>query len=346
MLTKVSIYDYNLENLENKIIDLGLKKFNAKQIFKWIYQKKVNDFFKITNISKQAQIILNENFQFPKLKIIKKMVDKKDGTIKILFELEDKEKIETVLMNFDYGYSVCVSSQVGCNMGCKFCASGLLKKIRNLSTSEIIMQFLEMQKILSKVSSKKISNIVFMGVGEPFDNFDNVINSIKIINNQFGIGLGSRRVTISTCGLVDKISKFAKELPQVNLAISLHAPNDKIRNQIMPINNKWKINDLINEVKKYIEQTNRRVTFEYILLDGINDDNKCANELANLLHGMLCYVNLILYNNVNENKFKRSKKVQEFNRILKEKGINSTIRLERGNDIDAACGQLRSKHEK
>ena len=315
------------------------KKYHTTQIIDWLYIKRVNSFDDMTNLSKDLIGKLKENFYFDKLEIIKKQ--KATDVSKFLFKLSDDNLIEAVLMNHDYGNSLCVSSQVGCNMGCKFCESGRLKKIRNLETSEMVQQIL----IVEKEIGKRISHVVVMGIGEPFDNFDNLVSFISIINLPKGINLGSRHITVSTCGIVPKIYEFAKLPYQVNLAISLHAPNNEIRNRIMPINKAYRIDDLMKAIKEYLKETNRRVTFEYIMLDNVNDSIKCARELADLIRGMNAYVNLIPYNETENISFKRTekKKILEFYDILKKEKINVTIRREFGGNIDAACGQLRAK---
>lgn len=336
-----NIYNYTLEMLEEYFITKNDKKFRATQVFDWLYKKRINSFDEITNIKKESLKIIKEDFNIDKINI----VDIKRGkdVSKYLFKLNDNRFVEAVLMNHDYGNSLCISTQVGCNMGCKFCESGRLKKVRNLETYEMVEQIL----IIEKMSKKRISHVVLMGIGEPFDNYDNVMKFIKIINENKGLGIGARHITISTCGLVDKIEKFMNENTQVNLAISLHAPNNEIRNQIMPINKRYKVEDIINIVKKYIEKTNRRVTFEYIMLDDINDNKECAIQLSKILKGLNAYVNIIPYNETNNIQYKRSKndKIIEFYDILKKNSINVTIRREFGSLIDAACGQLRSKHE-
>ena len=273
------------------------------------------------------------------MKIIKKENDV--DVSKFLFRLSDGNLIEAVLMNHDYGNSLCVSSQVGCNMSCKFCESGRLKRIRDLTAGEMILEILMIEKEISK----RISHVVVMGIGEPFDNFDNLVHFITIANYQKGINLGSRHITVSTCGVVPKIYEFAKLPFQANLAISLHAPNNEIRDKIMPINKVYKIEKLIKAVKDYIELTNRRVTFEYIMLENINDNMENAKELAKLLRGINCYVNLIPYNETENISFKRTekKKILEFYDILKKEKINVTIRREFGTGISAACGQLRAR---
>jgi len=300
----------------------------------------------MTNIAKSSIKILNDHFYFDQLSVFDVLVDDRDETTKFLFKLSDNQKIETVIMKFNYGYSICVSSQVGCNMGCKFCASGLLKKVRNLSTNEIVLQFLYANKYLLEHKNEAISNMVVMGIGEPFDNYDNLVNAINIIKDHYGIGLGARHITVSTCGLVNKIIPFANDLPQVNLAISLHAANDQTRDVIMPINHRYKLKELMDEIKKYIEITNRRVSFEYILLKNVNDDQKHLNDLVRLTKGLLCYVNLILYNSVDENGFEASDQAEHFIKELNKNHIICTKRLERGSKINAACGQLRAKYER
>lgn len=340
-----NILNYTIEELSIIFEQYGLKKYLAVQIFDWIYKKRVFDFDLMNNISKVNKEFLKKHFdQIKPLKTVILQEDKIDGTKKFLFNLDDNNKIETVLLKFEYGYSVCVTSQVGCNMGCKFCASGLLKKKRNLETHEIVNQILTIQELLDK-ENQKISNIVIMGIGEPLDNFDNVSKFLKIINEDKGINIGARKITVSTCGLVNKLEEFWTRHPQTGLAISLHAPNNEIRNKLMPINKAFDIHKLINVCKKYTSTTSRRITFEYLLLDGVNDKDEHAYELINLLKGMLCYVNLIPYNPVNEHDFKRSKRVRRFFEILNENKIVATIRQEKGTNIDAACGQLRSKNE-
>jgi 23S rRNA (adenine2503-C2)-methyltransferase len=295
----------------------------------------------MSNIAKSSISLLEDAFKINNLKTIKTLIDKSDETTKFLFELDDEEIIESVLMKFDYGYSVCVSTQVGCNMGCKFCASGLLKKVRNLSVDEIILQIVKIQNYLYQKNQHHISNIVIMGIGEPFDNYENLSNALMIMNNHYGLAIGNRHITVSTCGIIPKILQFAKDFPQVNLAISLHATNNELRSKLMPINNAYPLDKLISVLKQYLKITNRRISFEYILLKDINDHDIHIKQLGELLKGMLCYVNLIIYNQVNEHNFKPSNRYQEFINGLKHYGIIATKRLERGSEIAAACGQLR-----
>ncbi len=334
-----SIYDYTKEELENYFKEIGESKFRADQVFDWLYVKRVKTFDEMTNLKKDLIKYLKENLSTDRLKLV--TVQKDIDVRKYLFELYDGNKIEAVLMNHDYGNSLCVSTQVGCNMGCRFCESGRLKKLRNLNAFELVLQILAVEEDVGK----RISHVVLMGIGEPFDNYDNVMRFINIINDPKGINIGIRHITVSTCGLVPKIREFTNEKTGVNLAISLHAPNDEIRNKIMPINKAYKVNDIIDAVKDYIKVTNRRVTFEYILLKGVNDTEKCAKELASLLKGLNCYVNLIPYNETSHIEYKTSDKVtiNKFYDILKESNINVTIRREFGSKVSAACGQLRSE---
>ena len=336
-----NVYNLTLQDWEEYFVNKGEKKFKGSQVFDWLYRKRVTSFDEMTNIKKDILDMLKKDFTFKTLSISK--VERDTDVNKYLFRLKDCEKVEAVLMNHLYGNSLCISTQVGCNMGCKFCESGRLKKVRNLETHEMIEQIL----LVEEECGKRISHVVIMGIGEPFDNYDNLIKFIEIINNPKGIELGSRHITVSTCGVVPKIKEFMKLPYQVNLAISLHAPNDEIRNTIMPINKAYPIPVLINTLKEYIQKTNRRVTFEYILLDQVNDTSECARELVNLVKGMNCYINLIPYNETNNISYKRTKSenITNFYDILKKNKINVTIRREYGSKISAACGQLRSKKE-
>lgn len=335
----MNIYGIKREDLEKYFLEHNEKKFKALQVYEWLYGKKVNNFYEMSNIKKDIQEMLDKDFSTEFIKIVKKQEDKL--TKKYLFELLDGNHIEAVLMEHDYGLSICVSSQVGCNMGCKFCESGRLKKVRNLEAYEIVEQIL----LVEEDVQKRISSVVLMGIGEPFDNYDNIMDFIRIINDPKGIAIGARHITVSTCGLIPKIEQFMQEDLQVNLAISLHAPTSELRSKIMPINKAYDIEDLIKVLKKYIAETNRRVTIEYVMLKDVNDSIDCANKLASLLRGMNVYVNLIPYNETNHLEFKRADKeqVMKFYDMLKQRGINVTVRREFGSNIDAACGQLRSK---
>ena len=337
----MNIYDYRLSELKEYFKENNEKEFKAIQIYEWLYKKRIQSFDEMSNIKKETIELLKKNYKIERLEILTKQAS--TDVCKYLFKLNDNNKIEAVLMKHDYGNSLCVSTQVGCNMGCAFCESGRLKKVRNLEAHEMVSQILQVEEDLNI----RISHIVLMGIGEPFDNYDNVIKFIDIINEPKGIDIGARHITVSTSGLVPKINEFANNPKQVNLAISLHAPNNKIRNEIMNINKAYPIEELIKAVKTYLNKTNRRVTFEYIMLDKINDTEECAKELVNLLKGINCYVNLIPYNETSHIKFKASKKEQimKFYDILKKNNINVTVRKEFGRKVSAACGQLRSNYE-
>lgn len=336
-----NIYDLTLDDLKKYFILIGLKPFRAIQVYEWLYRFHVRSFDLMTNIKKEVIEHLKQDFEIKLYEVVDHQKSA-DGTEKFLFRLQDGNLIESVLMRHNYGTSICVTSEVGCNMGCAFCASGMKKKLRNLSAGEMVLQLESVYEVIKE----KISHIVVMGIGEPFDNYQNVINFLHIVNEPHGLEIGSRHISVSTCGLVPMIYEYAKEDLQSNLAISLHAPNNEIRDQIMPINKAYRIEELVKAISDYIIATNRRVTIEYILIDGLNDSIKCANELADLLHGLNVYINLIPYNEVKEKPFKRSKKEQmrKFYDTLKKRSMNVTLRLEQGADIDAACGQLRSKH--
>ncbi|MCQ2801373.1 MAG: 23S rRNA (adenine(2503)-C(2))-methyltransferase RlmN [Bacilli bacterium] len=342
----INLYGQEITKLEKLLMDRGQKKYRATQLFTWIYEKKAKTFDEMSDVSKVFREELNRDFCLTLPTIYKKQVSK-DGTIKLLLELEDGSKIETALMPYNYGNAVCVTSQVGCNMGCAFCASGLLKKKRNLEVHEIVGQVLVMNSLLEE-KGEHVSHIVVMGTGEPFDNYDNVMDFIRIVNHPKALAIGARHISVSTCGLVPGIMKYAHEGLQTNLAISLHAPNDEIRNKLMPVSRAYPVDKLMEAVKYYEQTAGRRVTFEYIMLEGINDTLECAKELVDLVKGTLAYVNLIPYNPVDEHDFKRSndKNVHKFFSYLMQHGVNTTVRKEFGNDIDAACGQLRAKEMK
>ncbi len=340
-----NIYAWNLSQLQTIVENLGFKKYNGEQILRWLYQQRVDSFDEMSNLSINLRETLKNNFSIDLPKVIKTQKSN-DGTIKFLLEMEDGHRVETVIMRYYYGNAVCVSSQVGCNMGCSFCASGLLKKVRDLKVNEMVGQILVAQKELDK-TNERVSHVVVMGIGEPFDNYENVMNFIYVINEAKGLAIGARHISVSTSGIVPKIKALSDEKLQINLAVSLHAPNDEIRNKIMRVNHKYPLSELKEALIEYENKTNRRVTFEYLLLDGVNDSQENAYELAAFLRGTCCYVNLIPYNSVSENIYKRSseKNINIFYNILKKEKINVTIRREFGNDIDAACGQLRAKSE-
>lgn len=346
---KPNIYGFRLDALEAEMVRLGQKPYRAKQIFTWLYEKKVTDFDSMTDISAQFREVLKANYEFYLPQTIIRE-DSSDGTIKTLSRLYDGSDIETVLMHYEYGYSVCVTSEVGCNMGCEFCASGLIKKSRGLTAGEMVGQVLNMDRLLKeKEPDKHVTHVVVMGIGEPMDNYQNVIDFIRIINDQKGLSIGARHITVSTCGIVPGILKFGKEGLQVNLAISLHAADDETRRKIMPIDKAYPLAKLIDAIMEYGKDSGgRRVTYEYILLDGINDSPEDAKKLARLIQPTFGYVNLIPYNPVREKPFKRSSRqaVKTFQDILIKSGIKATVRKEFGSDIDAACGQLRARHEK
>lgn len=335
-----NIYNYSLEQLTNYFASINQKPFRAKQVFSWLYQKEASSFDEMSNLSKELREQLKEHFTFDILKIVEKQ-ESKDGTIKYLFEMLDGSLIETVLMIHDYGKSLCVTSQVGCNMKCSFCASGLLRKQRDLTPGEIVAQVMKVQLD----TKQRISHVVVMGTGGPFDNYDNVMEFVRIINHPNGLAIGARHITISTCGLIPGIQRYSDEGIQTNLAISLHAPNDEIRNQLMPINRRYPLDDLRQAISDYIDKTNRRVTFEYILLKDVNDSLVDARQLAHYLRGLNAYVNLIPYNSVDEHGYQPSDQetIEKFKSELLRLHINVTLRKEHGRDIDGACGQLRAK---
>ena len=336
-----SIFDYTLSELEEILVSNGFKKFNAVQVFEGIYKRKVNSFDDISNISKDLKMFLNNNYVINMLPVLECLTS--DDTNKYLLDINGSS-IECVLMRHPYGDSICISTQVGCNMGCAFCESGKLKRVRNLLPSEIILQVLTIERY----ENLRINNVVIMGIGEPFDNYDNLIKVLSILVCPKGIDLGSRKITVSTCGIVPKIREFANLGIQVNLAISLHASNDKIRNKIMPISRAYDMASLMNAILYYISKTNRRVTIEYILLRGINDSDECALELVKLLKGKLVYVNLIPYNSTSSSEFKRASEesINSFYDILKKNGIEVVIRREMGKGIKGACGQLKASYDK
>ncbi len=351
-MEKQSIYSITLEELTRWLTDNKQKAFRAKQIWKFLYEQRVESFSAMHNIGKELQDLLALHFQM--LAVEKEVIQKsKDGTIKFLFRLSDGELIETVLMRQKYGNSVCVTTQVGCNIGCSFCASGLLKKQRDLSAGEIVSQILYVQKYLDEFEiEQRVSHIVVMGIGEPFDNYENLMKFLRVINDPHGLAIGARHITVSTSGIVPKIYEFAEEGLQVNLAISLHAPNNELRTKLMRINGVFPLEKLLPAVWSYVEKTNRRVTFEYIMIDGFNDRKQEAVELVALIPKELrhmVYVNLIPYNPVNEHiGYKRAKheNIMAFYDILKKNGIIVVTRQEQGSDIDAACGQLRAQKMK
>ena len=335
---KSNIKSFTLDELKNEMIALGEKVFRAEQIFKWLHQENVQSFEEMTNISKEFREVLNEKYTINNFKIIKKL-ESKDGTKKYLFDILDGNAIESVLMQYKFGYSICVSSQVGFKMGCKFCASTGIPFSRSLEAGEIVEQILAVQR----EENVRISNIVFMGIGEPLDNYDNVIKAISIINNPKGLNIGTRHISISTSGLVPNIYRLAKENIQCTLSVSLHSSNNNKRSEMMPVNKMYPIEELITACKEYIKITNKRISFEYALAKDNNDNLGDAKELTKLLKGMLCHVNLIPINKIENGKYTKSTNdnIIKFRDYLNDNGIVATIRRELGSDIDAACGQLR-----
>ena len=338
-----NIKDYTLEELKEEMKKMDEKPFRAEQIFKWLYEEKVKSFNEMTNLSLELRKKLEENYTICNFNILKKQ-ESKDGTIKYLFDELDGNAIETVLMSYHHGHSICVSSQIGCKMGCKFCASTGINFIRNLSSGEIVEQILAVEQD----TRVRISNIVFMGIGEPLDNYDNVINAIHIINHPKGLNIGARHISVSTSGLVPKIYKLAEENIQCTLSVSLHATTNEKRSQMMPVNNTYDIEELMKACRDYISITNKRISFEYALAKDNNDNLDDAKELVNLLKGMLCHVNLIPINKIENGKFSKSsnENIIKFRDYLNDNGIVATIRRELGSDIDAACGQLRRQNLK
>jgi len=338
MENKINLMDLSVDEIEKHLMELGIEKYRALQIFQWIAKGK-KDFDEMTNLSKVLREKLKEKFNIGKLEIHQRLVSKIDGTIKYIFRLEDGNIIESVLMHYKHGYTACISSQVGCRMGCRFCASTGLGRERDLTAGEMLDQIITIQN----AENLRIGNIVIMGIGEPLDNYDNVIKFLKLANSDKGLNIGYRHISVSTCGLVPEILKLAEEGIPITLSISLHAPNDEIRNMIMPVNKRYSIDKLIEACKIYIMKTRRRITFEYAMISGINDSSENALELAHRIKGMLCHVNLIPVNAVEGVDYKQSdkKRIEKFQEILEQHGIETTVRRELGSDIKAACGQLR-----
>ena len=336
-----NIKDYDLEDLKKEFTEMNEKPFRAEQVFKWIYESKVTSFDEMTNLSLELREKLKENYTMCNFEILRKQ-ESSDGTKKYLFDILDGNAIESVLMSYHHGYTICVSSQVGCKMGCKFCASTGINFVRSLTSGEIVEQILAVERD----NNIRISNVVFMGIGEPLDNYDNVVNAIRIINNPKGINIGARHISVSTSGLVPKIYKLAEENIQCTLSISLHATTNEKRSSMMPVNNRYPIEELLQACRDYIEKTNRRISFEYALAKDNNDNLDDAKELVKLLKGMLCHVNLIPINKIENGAYSKSsnENIMKFRDYLNAHGIVATIRRELGSDIDAACGQLRRKN--
>lgn len=341
-----SIYSLQLGELEDWLIDQSEPKFRAKQIFDWLYVKRVDAFSEMTNLSKELREKLVQSFEITTLEVAVKQ-ESKDGTIKFLFELQDGYTIETVLMRHEYGNSVCVTTQVGCRIGCTFCASSIGGLKRNLEAGEIVAQVLTVQKALD-ATDERVSQVVIMGIGEPFENYDEMMGFLKIINHDKGLNIGARHITVSTSGIIPKIYDFADESLQINFALSLHAADNETRSRLMPINRAYDLDKLMEAIEYYVNKTNRRITFEYGLFGGVNDQVHHAKALAKLIKHLNCHVNLIPVNHVPERDYVKTPKedIFKFEKELKRNGINATIRRNQGADIDAACGQLRAKERK
>lgn len=343
-MEKIDIRSLRPEELKEEMQSLGLPSYRADQIFKWLHQKEVASFEEMTNVSKQQISELNEKYEIRSCEIEKKSVSEIDGTIKYLFRLNDSELIESVLMKYKYGYSLCISTQVGCRMGCKFCASTINGVVRDLTASEMLSQIYSAQKD----ENVRVSHVVLMGMGEPLDNFDNVIRFLDLVGNENGLNLSMRNISLSTCGIVPKIYSLAEKMYQITLSVSLHAPFNDMRSDIMPVNRAYPLDSLMKACRDYCRKTKRRISFEYSMISGVNDTDECAKELCRILRGMLCHVNLIPVNNVRENNFEKSDKnrIELFKQILEKSGLNVTVRRSLGGDIDASCGQLRNNHIK
>ena len=330
------------EELEKEILSMGEKKFRAGQVYEWLHKKRIVEFSEMSNISAQLREKLNDKFCIKSLFVTKKLESHIDNTLKYLYELEDGNHIETVLMNYNHGNSLCISTQVGCKMGCNFCASTIAGFKRNLLPSEMLLQLYEAERN----SEKKVSSIVLMGIGEPLDNFDNVIKFLRILSSEKGTNMSLRHVSLSTCGLVPKIYELADMKLGLTLSISLHATTNEKRSEIMPVNRSYNIQELMDACRNYIKKTGRRISFEYALIDGLNDSRQQAEELAKLLKGMICHVNIIPVNKIKERNYVSNRSLaMRFQKYLEELGVNATIRRTLGTDINAACGQLRREYE-
>lgn len=335
---KIDILSLELSELQEKMLQIGNKKYTGTQVFKWLHDKQVTNFGKMSNVSAQTKLALEENFYINSLKIQKRLVSNLDNTVKYLYVLPDGNKVETVLMEYHHGNSICLSTQVGCKMGCKFCASTKAGFVRNLEPSEILLQIYETERD----SGRKVDSIVLMGIGEPLDNLDNVLKFLGIISHEEGRNMSLRHISLSTCGLVDKIYELSKLKLGLTLSVSLHAPTDEKRNTIMPINQKYPVGKLIKACDDYFKATGRRISFEFALIKGVNDDNETARELIALLKPLgVCHVNLIPINEIREGGYTKSSFVRSFQKALCDGGLNATIRRTLGADIEAACGQLR-----
>lgn len=333
---KIDILSLSREELTASLVGMGEKAFRARQIYDWLHVRRATEFSQMSNISAQLRAELEKNFCIKSLKIKKRLVSHIDNTVKYLYGLPDGEAVETVLMEYKHGNSLCISTQVGCKMGCRFCASTIAGFVRNLEPSELLLQIYETERD----SGRHVDSIVLMGIGEPLDNFDNVVKFLRLFNDG-GEGMSLRHLSLSTCGVVDKIYKLAELDLGLTLSISLHAATDEKRSAIMPINNRFGLEELMTACRSYFKRTGRRISFEYSLIEGVNDSEESAQELIRLLDGMLCHVNLIPINEIREREFKKSRFVERFQKRLTDAGINATVRRTLGADINAACGQLR-----
>lgn len=338
------ILSLTLEELSEQFAELGIQKFRAKQVYEWLHKHLAMSYDEMSNLPKSLREELNEKFPLHNCEIARKQVSKLDNTVKYLFKLHDGDFIESVVMKYKYGFTICVSSQVGCKMGCAFCASTLGGFKRSLLPGEILSQLYCAQRDLGE----RISHIVLMGMGEPLDNYDNVMRFLALVTDEKGVNISMRNISLSTCGIVPKIEDLLKKHLQLTLSISLHAPSDELRSKIMPVNKRYPVDELLNICRKYVNETSRRISFEYSMLSGVNDSDECARLLASKLRGMLCHVNLIPVNEVAESPFKPSspERIEKFVEILGKSGINATVRRKLGSDIDASCGQLRLKENK
>lgn len=341
-MQETDIKSMTLSEIENVMATLGQPKFRAKQLYRWLQVYGAMDYSEMTNLSKELRDKLGEQYPISRCDIELKQTSKIDGTVKYLFRLNDGSFIESVLMKYKYGYTLCISSQVGCKMGCVFCASTKSGCVRSLLPSEMLGQIHAAQRDMNI----RISHIVMMGMGEPLDNFDNAMRFLELIGDENGLNLSIRNISLSTCGIVPKIYELMDRHLQLTLSVSLHAPNNEMRSRVMPINKKYPIEELMTACRKYTKETSRRISFEYAMIKDVNDSDRCAYELASLLKGMLCHVNLIPANEITESKHKRStvERQERFIEILNSRGVNATVRRSLGSDIDASCGQLRSRH--
>jgi 23S rRNA (adenine2503-C2)-methyltransferase len=341
-MEKIDIKSLNYDELADYIVSIGEKKFRAAQLYSWMHEKLACSYDEMTNISDKLKKVLKENTLYTCLEPVRVQESQIDGTKKYLFRLYDGNLIESVFMRYHHGNSVCISSQVGCKMGCRFCASTLNGCVRNLEPSEMLDQIYRIQSL----TGERVSNIVIMGSGEPMDNYDNVVKFLGLINSDKGLNISQRNITVSTCGLVPRIKQLAELKLQITLAISLHAPNDELRKTMMPIAYTYSIEQIMDACRYYLSQTARRISFEYSLVKGVNDSPECARQLIKLVHGMNCHINLIPVNPIKERDYEQSEKnsIHNFKEILEKSGVNVTIRREMGRDIDGACGQLRQNH--